>query len=319
MKSRRVIDPSLLLALAASFTLSLFQPASAEDIEVQSAFVRVHREVEIPAREAGVLAGLDVQAGDMIQRGQIIGRIDDTDARLNTVKAKREVDIAKREASNQLTIEFARKALERADLELANAEEAKRRVPTSIPDSRLDDLRLAMERAKYELKLSQYNVEVSQLQLKLKESGLQLAERGIARRQVVAPLDGQVVEVVREAGEWVEPGKTIIRVVELNRLRIDGYIKPEHIHANLIGSPVTIRARVAGKQPIELAGKVSFVHPERKPVSGHARIWAEFKNTGLKLSPGMSVVAAIHTKSGNTDVESTKPVPRIGSKSVSRE
>lgn len=309
---------SLLIALIASCLLGSSESAFAQDVEVQSAYVRVFREVEIPTREAGVLVSLEVQAGQMVRRGQVIGQIDDTDARINMLKAKREIDIAQREASNQLTIEFAGKALERAQLELANAVEAKRRVPSSIPDSRLDDLRLAMERSKYELKLSQYNIEVSKLQLKLKESGLQLAERGIDRRRVVAPLDGQVIEVVREAGEWVEPGKTIIRVVELSRLRIDGYIKPEHITPYLIGSPISIRAKVVGKQPINLVGRVTFVHPERKPVSGHARIWAEFKNEELQLAPGMSVTAVIQPQTNSTS-RSTPPVPRIGSKDSARD
>ncbi len=287
--------------------------ASAQTVEVVNAFVRVHREVEIPAREPGVLQILEVQAGDLIRRGDIIGRIDDTDAKLATVRAKRDLDITKREATNQLTIEFARKALERADVELANAEEAKRRVPGSIPDSRLDDLRLALERAKYELRLSQYNVEVSTLQLKLKESEVELAERGIERRQVMAPLDGQVVEVVREAGEWVEPGKTIVKVVDLDLLRIDGYIKPEHIQPGLVGSPVTIRAKTPDKV-VTLVGRVTFVHPERKPVTAQARIWAEFKNAKHQLAPGMPVSAQIQIQPANGSAESSPDIPRVGSK-----
>ena len=63
-----------LLVAGICSALLMLDAASAQTVEVVNAFVRVHREVEIPAREPGVLQILEVEAGDLIRRGDIIGR-----------------------------------------------------------------------------------------------------------------------------------------------------------------------------------------------------------------------------------------------------
>ena len=60
---------------------------AAESIPVQSALVRVLDEAEVPARDAGVLAELSVRAGDQVKSGQIIGHLDDDDAKVAVSRA----------------------------------------------------------------------------------------------------------------------------------------------------------------------------------------------------------------------------------------
>lgn len=296
--------------------LAIGSVAIAEDVEALSSFIRVSREVEIPASEAGVLAKVLVREGQMVTKGQLLAQIDDTDAEVAVRRAQRDLDIALRAARSRLTIEFARKALTKANVEHARAEDARRRVPDSISNARFDDLKLAVERGKFELQLSEQNFEVAGLTAKLKESDVEVAQRGLARRRIVSSIDGLVVEKAKEVGEWVEPGRPVIKVLLLKRVRAEGFVQAKDIRPDLMGSAVTVTAKIPGKPNAKFHGRVTFVNPERQPVNGQARIWAEIDNADLLLAPGIPVSMTVHV---GQLAESSLPgtsgaaVPRIGS------
>ncbi|MDA1017581.1 MAG: efflux RND transporter periplasmic adaptor subunit [Planctomycetota bacterium] len=288
----------------------------AEDVQILSSFIRVSRQVEIPASEAGVLARVLVQEGQMVTQGQLLAQIDDTDAKVAARRAQRDLAIAQRAAQSRLAIEFAGKALGKAKVELARAVDAKRQVPNSVSNARMDDLNLAVERGKFELQLSEQNFEVAGLTAKLKESDVEVAKRGLERRRIVSSIDGLVVEKSHEVGEWVEPGRTVIKVLLLKRVRAEGFIQAKDIRPDLMGSAVTVTAQIPGKPAVKFQGRVTFVNPERQPVNGQARIWAEVDNPDLLLAPGVPVSMTVHVgqlAESSLPNSSDSALPRISS------
>jgi multidrug resistance efflux pump len=90
--------------------------------------------------------------------------------------------------------------------------------------------------------------------------------------------DGEVVEVFYRTGEWVEPGKTVFRVVRLDRLRIEGFVPFGDVHPDaLVDRPVEVSVRFAGDRRESFSGKIQFVSPLVQP-GGEYRIWAEVEN-----------------------------------------
>ena len=92
---------------------------------------------------------------------------------------------------------------------------------------------------------------------------------------------------MRHAGEWVEPGETMLRLIRVDRLRAEGFVNAAKIRGELKGAPVTLMVTMPDKTTVEFPGKVVFVSLEVDPVNGQQRIWAEVENKDLKLRPGL--------------------------------
>ena len=89
--------------------------------------------------------------------------------------------------------------------------------------------------------------------------GRRLEHRAAADR---APFDGVVTNVYRHPGEWVAPGDPVIKVIQVDRLRIEGSLSAaEYDPPEIDGRPVTIEAELAHGRKVTFTGKVVFVSP----------------------------------------------------------
>ena len=66
------------------------------------------------------------------------------------------------------------------------------------------------------------------------------------RRKVRAPIDGVIVELKRHRGEWVAAGDTLLRLLRMDRLRIEGFINAKDYVPGRSGRPPRDRHRHAG-------------------------------------------------------------------------
>ena len=75
--------------------------ASDEPIEVDQALVTLIEQVDVPAREAGVLATVNVREGQLVAVNDPLANLDDTQAQL--AKKKAEIDAMSRAARPRTT------------------------------------------------------------------------------------------------------------------------------------------------------------------------------------------------------------------------
>ena len=96
-----------------------------------------------------------------------------------------------------------------------------------------------------------------------------------------------VVELLANRGEWLHPGDPVLRIVNLDRLRVEAYIDGRKFGSELLGCQVQFNVILPpGDCEESFTGRISFVSPELQPVTGQARIWAEVENRDMKLRPG---------------------------------
>ena len=88
------------------------------EIEVSAVLVKLIEQVDVPAREAGVLEEVSVREGQMIDAGAAVAQIDDTAARFDKRKAELELEGARKLADSDVKVRFARKSAEVAESEL---------------------------------------------------------------------------------------------------------------------------------------------------------------------------------------------------------
>jgi macrolide-specific efflux system membrane fusion protein len=282
------------LLLAAAVSGGDVQTADAP-IQVESVLLTLVEQVEVPAREAGVLANIHVREGQLVPADLVLALVEDNEAQLALARAKLEAAEAQRQAKNDVKIRLAKKTLEVARLDMKRADEARERFSKSISQSELDDLRLKIEKGELEIEQAEHEFENAGHLARVAANQLQLAERNLERRRIVTPVEGVVVKVFRHPGEWVEPGEVVLRLVRINPLRAEGFLDATKIKRDLSNQPVRLFVDLPGAGETVFAGKLVFVSPEIDPFNGQARVYAEVANRDLLLRPGMRARMEIST------------------------
>jgi multidrug efflux pump subunit AcrA (membrane-fusion protein) len=195
-----------------------------------------------------------------------------------------------------VNVRFAKKSVEVSQAELARSMDSNQRYSKSISESEMDRLRLVVERGRLEVEQSEHEFRTANLSQKIKENDYLAAQQKVKRHGITAPLAGIVVQVQRHRGEWVKPGEPIVRILRLDRLRAEGFVKSEHSGEDLLGREVRLVIDLPKQRAAEFPGKVVFVDPEIDPVNAQVRIWAEVENGDLRLRPGMKARMVLHRK-----------------------
>jgi len=150
---------------------------------------------------------------------------------------------------------------------------------------------LSIEQATLQLDDANAQHDVAALQVKLKENQVDTATEALERREIRSPIDGTVVHVTHHRGEWIEPGEPCLRIMNLNRLRVEGFLLAQY--ATRISPGAKVRVTIAvdesarGESQVQCDGTVTFVSPEIDPVNNEVRIWVEIDNAKNRFRPGM--------------------------------
>lgn len=265
-------------------------------IEVPGMLLRLVEQVDVPARESGVLAAVYVAEGQMVEQDAPIAEIDDAEAKIALQRARIESEIARANAENTVNVRFAKKSVEVAEAELQRSLETNQRYPKSVSQTEIDRLRLVVEKGRLEIEQAEHEARIAALTRQVKENEQQAAEQKLKQHKIAAPLAGLVVQVHRRRGEWVKPGEVVVRILRLDRLRAEGFLKTEHFSDQLQGRPVGLVVDLPGAPAAKFPGKIVFVDPEIDPVNAQVRVWAEVENRQLRLRPGMRASMVIEGK-----------------------
>ncbi len=304
-----------LITLSAAFLLAGPAPApgggssSPSHEVVPDCLITLIDDVALPTQEAGVLKKLGtpltdaegnpvldadgnpkylaVREGVQVAEGQVLAQIDDEMERRQKAAAEAKLEVGQLQAKNTVRVDYAVAAAEVAGAELEQAKAANRRHSGAVPAMELTRLKLALKQAELSITQSNNDLEIDRVSVRVREADDQIAALQIERRRILAPFDGMIVNRYVQEDEWVQPGDAVLRIVRMNRLRVEGYVFGRDVAPSRIriGQRVTVRledsqqsAAVdtgALQEPIE--GEIVFVSPEIVG-DGKYAVWAEVDN-----------------------------------------
>ena len=179
-------------------------PAGAADYSGYDCLIEPNAVVDLTTREDGVIEEIAVQRGDIIEKGQVLARLE------SSVEAIA-VSIARARASMHSAVDSqkARVAYLKAQKGRIDALFEKKAIPLHEKDKANTDLILA----RAELREARENLELAQLEK-------QRAEGILARRTIKSPIDGVVVNILLDAGESVEE-HSIMTIAEVDPLNVE--------------------------------------------------------------------------------------------------
>lgn len=290
----RSAHPTLLAILVALASITAYgsiraQDSSENQILVDSCIVQYIEKTPIPARADGSLMDLTFREGDIVTKGDVLATIDDTAAKLAVEAKKAEYKEAMLNASNDVNIRNARNTEKLARAELKSFEELMKQ--GAIPYWEMKKKEFEADRAALSIELSEMEHKVAQVQMIAKRTELEMAEFELTKRQVTAPLTGQIEERVAQTGQWVQPGEPIATLIQMDKLRVEGDVNALKYAGQIRkGAPVEVTIFTESDKSVPLSGKLGYVSLEINS-RGEYRVWVEVANKTIGddwlFKPGM--------------------------------
>jgi multidrug efflux pump subunit AcrA (membrane-fusion protein) len=274
--------------------------ANPNQAAAQNCIVSLIDEAQIPAAEAGVLKTIEAREGASVTKGYVLAQIDDTQSQIRRSAALAEKQSAEAQAKDDIGVRFSVAAADVAQADVKMAKDSNAKVPGSVAIAEINQRELAFTKAKLQIEKSQLEQKVAGYTVLAKDAEVQNAENDIMRRKIISPVEGEVVAVLKHVGEWVQPGETVLKLVRLDRLRIEGDLEAKDFDPQQINNrPVKVEVELARGRKLTVDGKIVFVSPLVE-VGGRYVVWAEVDNQKeggqWLLRPGLNAEMTIQLK-----------------------
>jgi len=181
------------------------ESSAPESSTMVEAFTEPYRDISVAASEMGTLSEVRVVEGAIVNQGDILAVMD-----ADILRAS--LEVARRSMNAEGLLKSAQADL---DMKIQEKEKLKQlRERDHASQQEVDRIETEIRIAEARLLSVNEDLEVKQLESRRIESQLK-------QRQVIAPMDGVISELSREAGEFVSPSDpTIARLVQLDPLLI---------------------------------------------------------------------------------------------------
>jgi len=196
--------------------------------------VSADQHVNLSAEVGGRVASMEVEVGDMVEKGDVLALLDDERPRIARDHARAEVEIA------EATLENSRRDAQRQ----ANL----------FKDQIISEF--AVDQA-------QVKVKIDEGQLKVARARLAAAERDLSDTRIVSPIDGEITRKHVEAGELVDAGTMLFDIAKIDRVKVTMHVSEREITELKKGQNAEIT--VDGYPGIVFHGTVNTISAEADP------------------------------------------------------
>lgn len=219
-------------------------------------------EVTVSAEGNGKILSLDLQEGDRLEAGQIVGCIDTVQLHLSEVQleaSRRAVgsgrlDISRQIAALESQIGKQRQELDRfTKLEKAGASNRKQ-----VEDIQAQIETLERQLAAQEESLNSSNRNVSGQADALEAQIEQIRDR-IRKCVITSPVAGTVLAKYSEAGEFAALGLALFKVADIDNIRLRAYITADQLTTLKLGQQVRVFADQGSSGRKEYAGTLIWI------------------------------------------------------------
>ena len=228
--------------------------------------VQPERRADLRAEVPAIVMQVLRENGDVVRRGDLLVRLDDTSIRDALASAEAAARSAA-QAAEQATRQYERmKTLRASGMASAQA---------------LDDAEGRRNSSESDLEAAKTRVVAARQQL--------------ARTEVRAPFDGVVSDRKVSAGDTAQVGKELLKVIDPATMRFEGMVSADQIGSVKTGQAVSFRVNGYGDQ--EFAGKVRRVNPSANPTTRQVEVLVDFASQKAPRLAGLYAEGRVETES----------------------
>ena len=251
-------QPSTLDRSNGAHPVELAQVGAEDVVEWIRAIGSVHADqsVNLSAEVGGRLAEIAVEVGDLVERGDLLARLDDERLRVARDLARAEGEIAK-----------------------ANLEKSRRDAQRQV--SLFED----QVSSEYSLEQADLKAKIDAGQLKVAQARLAVAQRDLSDARIISPVDGEITRRHAEVGELVEAGTPLFDIVKIDRVKVVVNVSELEITRLRKGQDAEIG--VDGHPGVVFHGTVEAISSQADPQTRAFPVEIEVMNDRAeKLLPG---------------------------------
>jgi membrane fusion protein, multidrug efflux system len=342
---RRIIIFILLFIIIAALAATYYFRLDFPYRWTEDAYVHGNKVFLVP-RVIGTVVSINADDTDLVQKGQPLVVLDDSDAKVALQLAEAELgDTMRKVCQFYVNVVESKAYIEARKIELAKAEDDYHRRTTAQSGTvsaedithalqARDTARDLLDVAKQQFAAAQALTENTDLEhhplVMQAEANVLDADLALQRTIVNAPDTGYVVERNVQVGQRVTPGEPMLAIIPLDQIWVDANYKEAELRYVRVGQPVTLKSDFYG-DAVEYKGHVVGLTPSTgaafsllPPDEGSGN-WIkiiqrvpvrivldgkELEKYPLRIGLSMQVTIDTHDHSGAilTQAPSTKPV-----------
>ncbi len=229
--------------------------------------------IRVTPRITGTVVAVYAEDTDLVQRGQLLARLDDADSRVALANAEARLAGAVRQVTQMFSaVDQSRANVAIKEESLRQAEEdAKRRGGGAAADEAVsreerEHIGSTLKRAQSELRLANSQLEGAMDQVSntdvehhplVKQAEAQVREAflNISRCEVRAAESGYVAKRAVQVGQQATPGTALMVIVPLRQIWVEANYKEDQLQRMRIGQQVKLESDIYGSE-VTLHGKV---------------------------------------------------------------
>jgi len=214
-------------------------------------------EVVVSSQLGGQLLSFNVDEGDSLMQGQVVGVIDSTNLILQKAQVKATIQSLAKKTSNvapQIQLLQNQLAVQQAQLKslLHEKERTGRLVKADAATGKqLDDLEAQIDIVQKQMQVTEQQIAVQRSNTTtqnrsilsesapLQQQAAQVEEQ-ISKARIVNPVNGTVITKYAEQGEVTAPGKALYKIADLSTLTLRAYVTGAQLSQIKLGQPVTV-------------------------------------------------------------------------------
>lgn len=222
-------------------------------------------EVTVSAESTGRILSFDVQEGDDVEEGQMVGAIDSIQIYLQTLQ------LEKQETSVRNNRPDVGKQIAALQDQIAKAEKEKARVESLFNDGaatskQLDDADSQLAILKSQLDATRTALSNSAASVDANSSAIELqtaqAQERLLKCRIISPIKGKVLAKYAQAGEMAVAGKPLMKVADIERMYLRAYFTSDQLADLKLGQEVKVVADFGADQQRAFQGRVTWISEE---------------------------------------------------------
>jgi HlyD family secretion protein len=219
-------------------------------------------EIIVSAEATGKLLEFDVQEGQQLKKETVLGQIDTIQLSLKKMQLR----------ANQLSLQAGKpdvsSQINATERELEKLEFEKKRTQKLLEgdvatQKQLDDIQSQINvltaRLKAQKKSLNSSTEAIDAQIQAVEVQLGQTSDQIARCTVKSPIDGTVLVKYTEPGEFVNTGKALFKVANMDQMILKAYVTAEQLKDIQLGQRVKVPAEYGADASREYEGEITWI------------------------------------------------------------
>jgi HlyD family secretion protein len=245
--------------------LILLLSACRNDIEFDACGQIDATQVMVSAESSGKILYLDLEEGDAITAGEMLGAIDSMQTYLQILELRqrisgtssRLIDIAKQGEPNKSQLKSLQNELERYEkLLVSNA--ATRKQVEDLTD------KITILKAQIAAQTQSWERNNATVQSEIRGYEIQLAQREdqLAKCRITAPVSGTVLTRYSETGELVTVGKPLFKVADLGNTFVRAYFTTNQLSDIKLNDKVTVIPDDGSSSPKRIEGSIIWISEE---------------------------------------------------------